>query len=221
MSQEDRFAFFLPLEGSRLRALVPTSVKTELLMYLRKMVQMFLFVMLMVAGVSLAPSQASARNHYHHRHAHLRHVVSSHSGYFCHFGCRSGTRLTHFGHHARTHTAYLVHRHREPVSSAVGIGGPPGQLQAKAHEIVSNCGSTIISGFRPGARIAGSGHASMHASGRAVDIKGNPHCIYSHLQGWPGGYSVDYGAVQHVHISLGGFEDGVRFSHHGSHHRSS
>jgi hypothetical protein len=54
----------------------------------------------------------------------------------------------------------------------------------------------------------------MHASGRAVDIKGNPHCIYSHLQGWPGGYSVDYGTVQHVHVSLGGVEDGLRFAHH-------
>jgi hypothetical protein len=204
-----------------LRALVSTSVKTELLMYLRKIIQTFLFVMLMAAGVSLAPSQASARNHYHHRHAHLHHVASSHGGYFCHFGCRSGTRLTSFGHHGRTHTAHLVHRHHGSVGYAVDTGRAPGQLQAKAHEIVSSCGSTIISGFRPGARIAGSGHTSMHASGRAVDIKGNPHCIYSHLQGWPGGYSVDYGAVQHVHISLGGFEDGVRFSHHGSHHRSS
>jgi hypothetical protein len=53
----------------------------------------------------------------------------------------------------------------------------------------------------------------MHASGRAVDIRGNPSCIHGHLQGWPGGYSVDYG-VQHVHISLGGHEDGLRFSHH-------
>jgi hypothetical protein len=91
-------------------------------------------------------------------------------------------------------------------------------LEAKAHEIVSSCGSTIISAFRPGARIAGSGHPSMHASGRAVDIKGNPNCIYSHLRGWPGGYSVDYGSVQHVHISLGGREDGLRFTHYGHHH---
>jgi hypothetical protein len=92
-----------------------------------------------------------------------------------------------------------------------------GTLAEKAREIVASCGSTVISSFRPGARIAGTGHASMHASGRAVDIRGNPSCIYGHLHGWRGGYSVDYGAVQHVHISLGGHEDGVRFSHHSSH----
>jgi hypothetical protein len=93
-----------------------------------------------------------------------------------------------------------------------------GTLAAKAREIVASCGSTVISSLRPGARIAGTGHLSMHASGRAVDVRGNPSCIYGHLQGWPGGYSVDYGSVQHVHISLGGHEDGQRFSHHASHH---
>jgi hypothetical protein len=79
----------------------------------------------------------------------------------------------------------------------------------------------VISGYRPGARIAGSGHASMHASGRAVDIRGNPQCIYSHLHGWSGGYSTDYASVQHVHISLGGREDGLRFAHHAARHRHS
>ncbi len=32
-------------------------------------------------------------------------------------------------------------------------------------------------------------------------MKGNPNCIYSMLHGWPGGYSVDYASVKHVHIS--------------------
>ena len=59
---------------------------------------------------------------------------------------------------------------------------------------------------------------SLHASGRAVDMKGNPSCIYAHLHGWPGGYSIDYGRVHHVHISLGGREDGLRFAH-GGHRR--
>src|SRR5437016_3493319 len=113
--------------------------------------------------------------------------------------------------------AHEVRSSAEPLSyygrswNSVGLGGISGTLAAKVSEIVASCGSTVISGFRGGAHIAGSGHASLHASGRAVDIKGNPGCIYSHLQGWPGGYSVDYGSVQHVHISLGGFEDGIRF----------
>jgi hypothetical protein len=56
---------------------------------------------------------------------------------------------------------------------------------------------------------------SLHASGRAIDIAGNPGCIYRHLAGWPGGYSTDYGRVGHVHVSLGGREDGLRFVHGG------
>lgn len=90
-------------------------------------------------------------------------------------------------------------------------------LRAKAREIVGACGSTVISAIRY-TRVAGTGgRLSLHASGRAVDIKGNPSCIYSHLRGWPGGYSVDYGRVQHVHISYAphGPEWGARFHHYG------
>jgi len=184
--------------------------------------------MLTVACVFASPAQASTRHHYGRQPTHLyrgvpHHAVQAHNRYSCGFsGCGGRTEwAADFGHHRRTHAAYFFRRYHEPVGSAAGIGGGRVELEAKAREIVSSCGSTIISAFRPGARIAGSGHASMHASGRAIDIKGNPHCIYSHLGGWPGGYSVDYGAVQHVHVSLGGFEDGIRFSHHGFHHRSS
>jgi hypothetical protein len=49
-------------------------------------------------------------------------------------------------------------------------------------------------------------------------MRGNPGCQYAHLAGWPGGYSVDYGRVRHVHISLdqdGGKEWGVHFRHGG------
>ena len=38
---------------------------------------------------------------------------------------------------------------------------------------------------------------------------------HERLRGWPGGYSTDYGRVRHVHISLGGREDGIRFAHRG------
>lgn len=113
---------------------------------------------------------------------------------------------------ARVHIGYS--RGRESVS----LSGVAPQLAAKAQEIASRCGSSVISGYRH-TRVAGTGHMSLHASGHAVDMRGNPGCIYAHLQGWPGGYSTDYGRVQHVHISLGGREDGLRFAHGGGRHR--
>lgn len=87
-------------------------------------------------------------------------------------------------------------------------------LATKAKEIVDSCGSQVASA------IAGRPNKSNHPIGRAVDLVGNPTCIYSHLGGWPGGYSTDYGRVHHVHISYnpGGQEWGIRFVH-GGHHR--
>lgn len=98
------------------------------------------------------------------------------------------------------------------------LAGVTPALAAKAREIVASCGSTVISGRRH-TRVAGSRHWSLHASGRAVDLRGNPGCIYARLRGWPGGYSTDYARVRHVHVSLGGREDGVRFAHGGRRHR--
>jgi hypothetical protein len=108
-------------------------------------------------------------------------------------------------------------------------------LAKKVSEILSACGARLISGYRPGARIAGSGHPSLHSlyPSRAADLSGNPHCIYGHLEAWAGGYSTDYGHVRHVHISysppgtgyLAGHEWHARFVHYGSgrhgggHHR--
>lgn len=104
---------------------------------------------------------------------------------------------------------------RDRRSSASGIVGP---LAAKVAEIQSACGSRVISGVRH-TRIAGTRRLSLHASGKAVDMAGDPRCIYMHLAGWQGGYSTDYGRVRHVHISYdpdGGREMGIRFRH-GSH----
>jgi len=95
-----------------------------------------------------------------------------------------------------------------------GLSGYPSPLVAKAHQLERACGSRIISAFRPHARIAGSGHVSNHALKKAVDMAGNPRCIYAHLKGWPGGYSIDYGRVRHVHISYNKNKEwGVRFAH--------
>lgn len=93
------------------------------------------------------------------------------------------------------------------------LSGVYGPLAAKAMEIEAACGSRVISGVRRGARVAGTRRLSLHHSGHAVDMAGNPRCIYAHLKGFVGGYSTDYGRVSHVHISLGGREDGVRFAH--------
>jgi len=92
------------------------------------------------------------------------------------------------------------------------LAGVDATLAAKAREIGASCGSRVVSGVRH-TYVASSGRLSLHASGRAVDMTGNPACIYAHLRGWPGGYSTDYGRVEHVHFSLHGREDGLRFAH--------
>jgi hypothetical protein len=95
------------------------------------------------------------------------------------------------------------------------------ELAAKVREIIGACGTKVVSAHRPGARIAGSGHASLHARypAEAVDVAGDPKCVYARLKGWKGGYSTDYAAVRHIHISLASDrrERGVRFAHYRSH----
>lgn len=97
------------------------------------------------------------------------------------------------------------------------LAGVSAPLAAKAREIEAACGSVVISSLRH-TRVAGTRRWSLHASGHAVDMQGNPRCIYAHLRGFSGGYSTDYWRVRHVHISLGGREDGLRFAHHHARH---
>lgn len=107
-----------------------------------------------------------------------------------------------------------------PSKSLAGVVGP---LAAKARELQSLCGSRIISAVRH-TYIAGTGgRLSLHASGRAVDIVGNPGCMYAALRHWPGGVSVDYGRVRHIHMSWnpGGSEWGTRFHHYRGKYRKS
>lgn len=101
------------------------------------------------------------------------------------------------------------------------VGGIVAPLAAKVAEIQSSCSSRVISGVRH-TYVAGTRRISLHASGKAVDMAGSPGCIYAHLAGWAGGYSVDYGRVRHVHISWdpeGRREWGVHFAHGGHRHR--
>lgn len=94
------------------------------------------------------------------------------------------------------------------------------KLAVKVAEILNSCpGTRMSSGYRRGARVAGSGRASLHSHypSKAADLAGNPGCILKHLAGWPGGRSTDYGAVRHYHISYapGSREWGARFAHRG------
>jgi hypothetical protein len=118
--------------------------------------------------------------------------------------------------HLRLPEAYATARAWRDRGSA-GLSGVVPPLAAKAREITAACGSKVISGVRH-TRIAGTRLMSLHASGRAVDIQGNPSCIYRHLANWPGGYSTDYARISppHVHISYdpNGREWGRRFAHH-------
>lgn len=92
-------------------------------------------------------------------------------------------------------------------------------LKSKVEQIVKDCGSRVISTTNRG------GVTPNHAQGKAVDVQGNPSCIYAHLVGWPGGYSTDYNTApggKHVHISYNRrHEWGLRFvhNHRGHQHR--
>ena len=147
-----------------------------------------------IALISFFAQSAEARHRGYSGHAHHRH------GY----------------HHGYHHHRY--HGHGRSRGGGASLGAVYAPLAAKAREIVGACGGQIVSGFRPHARVRGTGRVSEHASGHAVDISGSSSCIYSHLRGWRGGYSVDPW-IGHVHVSLGGREDGARFVHDSGRHR--
>lgn len=117
----------------------------------------------------------------------------------------------------RHHRKHHQHHHYARHVGSTSLAGVVAPLAGKVREIVGTCHSHIISAVRH-TYVAGTHRISLHASGHAVDVAGNPGCIYRHLAGWTsrgGGYSRDYGAVHHVHVSFGGREAGLVFSHHG------
>lgn len=97
---------------------------------------------------------------------------------------------------------------RTRSASLVGVVEP---LATKAREIVSVCGSKVVSTVRSW------GATPNHRQGKAVDLQGNPSCIYRLLAGWPGGVSTDYHTApggKHVHVSYSRrHEWGLRFAH--------
>ena len=110
------------------------------------------------------------------------------------------------------------HAHRRGKGRASrNVSGLPGPLVAKLQELDRACGMRVVSAFRPGARVAGTGRVSLHALRKAADIAGGDFgCAYARLARWPGGVSTDAAAVRHIHLSWnpGGREWGARFVHH-------
>lgn len=113
-------------------------------------------------------------------------------------------------------------RTRASSTSLTGVVEP---LAQKAREIIGNCpGTKIVSTIRSW------GVTPNHRQGKAVDIavtkgrswsrnKSDYGCVYTHLAGWPGGYSGDPQRVAHVHISYSKQHEWGNhgFAHGGSH----
>ena len=127
-------------------------------------------------------------------------------------------------HHHSIHHQHHLRHHTHIASASSSLAGLPSQLASIVNRIESTCpGMHPISAYRPGARIRGTGHQSLHAVHRAVDISGGSYaCAYAVLSGFPGGVSTDPGRVGHIHISYepGGREWGARFAHGGGHGHS-
>jgi hypothetical protein len=126
---------------------------------------------------------------------------------------RSAKRSRYVSHHHHIRRYRYARTMRATHGGSVSLAGVVGPLAGKAQQIMATCGSRVVSAVRHGRH-------SNHASGRAVDLQGNPSCIYSMLRGWPGGVSTDYGSAPggpHVHVSYspGGQEWGLRFAHRG------
>jgi hypothetical protein len=65
---------------------------------------------------------------------------------------------------------------------------------------------SVISGYRPGARVAGSGRVSRHASGNAIDFEagGRKGAIVTWLiANHHSGGTMTYAGMSHVHVDIG------------------
>lgn len=106
-------------------------------------------------------------------------------------------------------TAFILFAVGTPAYAARGAGCMPAALRAKLNEIESKFGPVqVISGHRPGARIAGSGRVSLHASCQAVDFNPPPG-KYQQVANWlkanhNGGVGTYSCGMNHIHIDTGG-----------------
>ncbi|KUO62807.1 MAG: hypothetical protein APF80_03770 [Alphaproteobacteria bacterium BRH_c36] len=100
-------------------------------------------------------------------------------------------------------------------ADAAGTSCLPSAVKAKLAQIRAKFGSiSIVSAHRPGARIAGSGKRSYHASCRAVDFHA-PRGKHSQVVAWlkanhSGGVGTYSCGMNHIHIDNG---PRVRFHH--------
>lgn len=95
--------------------------------------------------------------------------------------------------------------------------GVPIEIAVFLNRVRAQCGAVrITSTFRRGARIGRSGRRSCHAIGQAVDYQvQRPACALRLAAGLRLGHSIDYGRVNHFHVSTCAQERGVRFAHYG------
>ena len=124
-----------------------------------------------------------------------------------------------FGALALTAASFFVlstdHADAARRNATSGSGCLPGVLKTRLSQIRSRFGSVrVISTFRRGARIAGSGRRSFHASCRAVDFyppRGKYRAVVNWLKrnhfGGVGTYSC---GMHHIHIDNG---PRIRFHH--------
>jgi hypothetical protein len=197
------------------------------------MIRTLSLALVAMLAISSSADARQRRHHSSHKTPHHRSITdvnratdnfsSAQCGFFCGFEQSASIAPTKATRRAeRRASRRSARRERSSESRSVSASGIVGPLAAKVSQIKSACGSTVISGVRH-TRVAGSGRMSLHASGKAVDMRGNPSCIYGQLAGWSGGYSTDYGRMQHIHISYdasGGREMGLRFAHGGGRHHS-
>ncbi|MFL4968981.1 MAG: D-Ala-D-Ala carboxypeptidase family metallohydrolase [Xanthobacteraceae bacterium] len=101
--------------------------------------------------------------------------------------------------------ASAVRRHTGPSTSRACL---PHELKNVLATIESRYGPVqVISTHRPGARIAGTHHASLHATCRAVDFHpaaGKYREVLAYLRSeWNGGVGTYSGGQHHLHVDVG------------------
>lgn len=94
------------------------------------------------------------------------------------------------------------------AGSAASRGCLPGSIRSILSQIESRFGRVrVISTFRRGARIAGSGRRSYHASCRAVDFhppRGKYRAVLAYLRhNFGGGIGTYRCNMRHIHIDTG------------------
>ena len=105
----------------------------------------------------------------------------------------------------RAHEASAVRRYGGPSTSRACL---PFELKNLLTTIESQYGPVqVISTHRPGARIAGTHHASLHANCRAVDFHPAPgryREVLAYLRNhWNGGIGTYSGQMHHLHVDAG------------------